>query len=592
MRWSHPALQLLLRFPLAKPSFAGVCSLALLISCASPAHSPTPKEPTTVRKVSSPDHELLGAPAKQAMQAGAEHFQVLAHGAGIPGDSIDATVFVPGGRCALVLARAGSRVGDLDLYAFADDGAELGRDEAPDEVPTLLLCADHDQRALVSARIAQGRGEVALGLLDVSQADRNVVLDAVGAQKEKKGKAGGWPGLEQALSLRRAELGGDWVDQRRVALPVDSRLPTYLSVTIPADRCADIFVISGPEVLQLDLEALDEEGRIFARGRPQGNTRGLLVCSNLVSQAISLRLRPHSGRGTALIMISRTKTRADRKELHPEIPLYDLVPSQRASLPDEPESEPDRSISFSLAVGRIDIQKIDITGCSRIDILPQEPLLGHRIQVHDPSGALLGQIEGLAPGTFFVCARRLEAERPLSQPSLDRPRNRPSLRDGLQDAPPPASTKVRLSAEARTRAGPLEMVLRSEHEIPDALQRHPLAASRLLGLASDLGFLKMPRDIGRVTKRRLSPDQIERLEMEIPARRCLTLMVALDGGPRGLTILAIDSRTGRTIDLARGAHRERLRVCGDRGGTRRVVFEMTTSHFPGDALFATRLTSL
>ncbi len=157
-----------------------------------------------------PGKRWLAHSAEAAEEQGAGRLRVVGFGSGAPGDVVDAFVFIPEGRCALVYARGNDTIEDLDLHAFGDDGTEFGSDEAPDAQPSLLICPERDTRVYFAARVAQGHGVLALGLHDVAPKAAVSVARAVGARNHSTDAQDvnePWPGLGEALELHREEMG-------------------------------------------------------------------------------------------------------------------------------------------------------------------------------------------------------------------------------------------------------------------------------------------------------------------------------------------------------------------------------------------------
>src|SRR5690606_20131540 len=239
-------------------------------------------------------------------------------------------VNVPAGLCALVFARGGESVEDIDLYVYGDDGTQFGSDEAADAEPNVLVCVETGTRLYVSARVAAGRGLVALGVQEVPRerapaVARSLKIRGFGTPDQAEVEA--WPGLAEAIAVHRRRMGGTWEDQRRVALPVDARITTRVSARVAAGTCLDALALTTEEVVQLDLEVLDETGRIFGRS-PGGLPRTLLVRSEGDAD-ITYQLRPHQGRGLAVLALSSTR-RGSEMDIDPEIPRALLIPPRLA----------------------------------------------------------------------------------------------------------------------------------------------------------------------------------------------------------------------------------------------------------------------
>src|SRR5690606_18035487 len=209
--------------------------------------------------------------------------------------SLDGFAFLPQGSCALVYARGGESIVDLDLFAFADDGTQYGADEAPDDLPTLLFCAEtRSERIFLTAKVAHGQGPVAIALHDVPVEDRQRLIDLVGA-RQKVSKmapdAQAWPSLNEKVSEHLKALGGAWRDVRRVALPIDARVPTRLDAQVPPERCLDVLAVPEDDYLQLEVTATDQNGRILTRGAEHEDTRYLIFCADKRGGNVHLEFR-------------------------------------------------------------------------------------------------------------------------------------------------------------------------------------------------------------------------------------------------------------------------------------------------------------
>ncbi len=117
-------------------ALALVAALAALAGCRGPAETALPNAPAgRFGKVNS------GPEAKSWMKLPAEgDAEVLAVEAGVAGDRVAALLEVPEAECAILIARGTRSVDDVDLFAYGEDGAVLGSDEASDKAPALLVC--------------------------------------------------------------------------------------------------------------------------------------------------------------------------------------------------------------------------------------------------------------------------------------------------------------------------------------------------------------------------------------------------------------------------------------------------------------------
>ena len=96
-----------------------------------------------------------------------------------------------------------------------------------------------------------------------------------------------------------------------MALAVDARMPTYAALPIDAGECVDAVVVPDEDVALLDVEAIDEQGRVVARAKEGSGSRTLTVCSP-IQMAGTLSVRPHVGRGLAAVVLARAAGDASR----------------------------------------------------------------------------------------------------------------------------------------------------------------------------------------------------------------------------------------------------------------------------------------
>ncbi len=536
-----------------------VLGASALLACApSPRIITQPQSPGA--KVEDAEDDVGSAwlrdTSRAAIAAGAGPLQLVSYGSGVPGDTLDGFVFVPPGHCALVYARGSASIEDLDLHSYGDDGTQFGVDEAPDNLPTLMLCPKTGKRLYLAARIAQGQGFASLGMHNVPRGRSQEVARAVGARGASTHVAkvdSAWPGLSEALSRHRAKIGGDWLDQRRVALPLDSRLETHLSVEIPRQKCLDILVLPTKDIGQVQLTALDEQGRIFMRGREEGRNRAMVLCSeNAIS--ITLGLRPHSGRGLAVATVSSSQVKIPQLHLASDSPLFYL---QGASLPNAPPPrlpKPQHKKKFTLQVGRLSSWTFPVNGCARIDLLPQAPLLGFEARVWSPRGHLRAQAKLPWHGPLFVCGKKT----------------------------------LRLDIEASRRAGPLLAHLGRSSSVDAALLEHPLAASRLLGKGSEEGILRLPHEIGAVTALQLSSHELKKIPIEVPVAHCFTFLAAKDAQGVGLEARILRNDGPVEESFVRGTHSIATTVCAGKASKLSATLELRTQGGKSWALWSSR----
>lgn len=538
---------------------AGVMCALLLSSCAPPARrlaAPDLPQEVSATSTQADANKLLKDVARAALGAGAHELVVLGYGAASPGDRVEAMVHIPKAACALFVSRGTTTVEDLDLHIYGDDGSQHGVDESPDALPTLLLCPEIDVRLFASARVAQGDGLVALGVHTVARGDAQAVAQAVGARNFAMGVVPleePWPGLLDALQKRRASLGGTWLDQRRVALPLDSRVPTHLTVDVPAGRCLDALVLPDPETSGLQLTVLDDKGRIFARGDALGQRQATLLCSNQTDTSLTIELRPYAGRGVAVAAFSVSTGAVSSLDLSPDVGLS-LVDEGQASEDYARLSAPLWKKQWQLERGQIVSAQTTLKGCHRIDLTPDKQLLDYQALVWNSGGELLAETESRRGVPLFVCV----------------------------DGP------IRIDLLAQGRSGELTLELRKGEQPAEVLQDNPLAASRLLSRAHSTGHLLAPEDIGRVTAIDISSTKLGRVSLSLPALHCQTLLVAGGHGAFGLEGRVLDLENGLEIDRSVGRTALQLRACAPPGGDLKAVLEVRATSGATRALWSSR----
>jgi hypothetical protein len=492
---------------------------------------------------------LLVDTARIATSAGAGPLTILGFGAGVAGDSIDAFASIPPSRCALIFARATNSVQDLDLALYTDDGTELATDEAADDLPTLIICPKSQERVFISARIAQGKGLVALGLQDLSNHDTEMVQRAVGARGltlPPQEVDEGWPGLNAAIQSHRRSLGGNWNDLRRVALPIDSRVPTRIGAVVPKESCLDVLLLPGESVGGLGLVAIDREERVFARSREAGHERHLLFCAEAEEQPISLEVHPRVGRGLSVMILSSLTDPTDRLALSHDAEVIRLGAQGAQISPPRP-----RHGNLKLIPGSVVSFLFHSEGCSRLDLLPEENLVGIDARVWDREGQLVGHSISAYSAPVFVCAKG----------------------------------ELRLDLEARERAGSVSIYVTPVPDPPGELLQSPLAASRLLTGLDARGLSSLPKK-GQVEKVDLVAERIVRRILTISAASCGLVLAAKDASGGSLELRIFDERKGVELGDARGLESVSAQICATNGSPLGVVMELRISQGSGSALWA------
>lgn len=540
--------------------------LVMLGACAPRATSPQEAAPQRFGAVTN-------ARATTPLLADNENTTVLAIDAGIAGDRVSALLDVPRDQCAVAIARGGPTIEDLDLFAYGEDGSVVGSDERPDKAPVLLMCPPHPPRIWLAARIAAGHGMVALGAQRLAPKDANRAAAGYGVRVTNDataGRATGWPGLDESLEAHRRDVGGEWQDVRRVAVPLDARLPSRLSAQVDAERCLDVFVLPTEEVGHVEVTALDSGGAIIARAPSIGRERSLVLCSPLETN-VSLELRPQSGRGAAVVALSRTRP-GSASELDGELTKIELFPEQdtqaELELLEKQLAERyaygrgKRLPAAGLELGKRSSQAIALgAGCSRLDVVGGRPLRGIEARLWSSNGQLVSRSRGSGRLTLFVCG---------------------------------AAGQYRLDLEATLRPGPYAVLLHGENDVPNALMAEPLAAGRLLSHMIERGVLRRPSEIGQVTQLDLRDSEFKTLDLTVPFGRCVDVALALGRDGIGAEIRLVSATNGAEIAFSRGAHAAGARVCSleaSAEGNLKTRAELRVASGAGVALVATRMLS-
>ncbi|HEX3849527.1 MAG TPA: hypothetical protein VHW01_01095 [Polyangiaceae bacterium] len=543
-------------------------SLAATLSAAC-SHTPAPVTPQAAPLGAF--GKAQGRPDTRAWFRPERESEVVAVEAGVAGDRVATLVDVPASACAVFIARGTDTIEDLDLSAYGEDGAVLGMDEGPDKTPALLVCPPHPTRVYVSARIASGHGLVAVGVERVPPKDAELAASKYHArhsQTESDSRLAAWPGLAERIAEHRQRLGGKWLDVRRVALPLDARIPTRLSATVEENRCLHALLLTSDELSHIELSVLDETGQILGRAAALGRDRSLIVCSPETS-LVSLELRPQGGRGVAVLVLSQTEpgTANDiddawRIERYETGSLDDARQKNAARL--EGLGYPKAKVVKTgvLEPGRLDSAAFALPkGCSRLDILAGAPMRDMSARLWSADDSLIAESNGRAAPVLFACS---------------------------------GGGPVRLDTESLARPGEYSVEVRAEPEIPPALPGSPLAAGRLLTHMLEHGLIRSGAQAGKVTRHNLSPEHLESEELLVPLGRCVELTLALGAGSTGAEIRLVDMTSGEELALARGTHVTSARACAvdaHSGGTVHARAELRVAAGHGEALSATHMST-
>ena len=543
---------------LALPSFG--CTRA-----ASPLAAAPSGAPAFGKAPGAPDSHAWFRPERESES------EVVTVEAGVAGDRIATLVDLPQVSCAVFIARGTDTIEDLDLAAYGEDGAVLGMDEGADKTPALLVCPPHPARVYVSARIAAGHGLVAIGVERLPPKDAERAADTYHARhraSEGDARLGAWPGLTERVAEHRQRLGGQWTDVRRVAVPLDARIPTRLSATVEEGRCLHALVLASDELSHLELSALDPNGRILGRATALGRDRSLVVCSPL-SATVSFEIRPQGGRGIAVLVLSQSAPGSAAEvddalkiERYSSGTLDEARQKNTARL--EGLGYPKAKVvrTATLQPGRLDSATFALQkGCSRVNVLSAAPVRDVSVRLWGADDSLIAESEASSEPVLFACSN---------------------------------GGPARLDTESLARPGEYSVELRIEPEATPVLQASPLAASRLLGHMFEHGLIRSGTQAGKVTRHELSPEHRDSEQFLVPVGRCVDLTLALGAGSAGAEVRVLDEVSGEELALARGTSVTSARVCAvdaRAGGTIHARAELHVSSGKGEALSATHMST-
>jgi hypothetical protein len=497
---------------------------------------------------------VLGETPNRAQKLGAGPMSVVASGQMTEGERMGAFVEVPADACLLAYGRGSSSVEDIDIAAFADEGNPVAVDEGPDPRPTLLVCPPHPDRLYVAAHVAAGEGLVAVGAHLVARERAQEVARGLGAKGGLVGAprpADAWPGLDDRVRVHRTALGGNWEEIRRLAVTLDARSPTLVSVPVEADQCVDALLVPDEDVALLEVELMDADGRAIARARDGGADKSITICSPLAFTG-SIALRPHLGRGLAAVVLARGRaevardlsSRADVVWIAPVLSLEAAQAGRAAALAKLGYGAPTMATRGSLAMGRRTSLTLDLgpagSGCTRVDVVGGAPLALVEAQIWDDAGALVSSGEGADGVALFACAHG----------------------------------RARLDLETRGRPGPFAVQVRKERWKDGAFNAQPLAAARMLSRAASGPTRAHEGNV--VAVRRVTVDAAKMVSWEatIPANQCERVVAGAEGEGTGLELRMFDSGSSEEIDRSHGAHAAGVRGCAPASGPRTVRLEL------------------
>lgn len=500
---------------------ASLVALALgALSCSGAPHGGKPSAPSASPSAPSrlaTDALFARDVARLAGLSGVGPPALLVADAVAEGERVEGFVELAADACTLVLGRGSESIGDVDLFAFADDGGLLASDESPTAAPALLLCPPQPRRAYVTARVVSGVGVAAIATARVS----TIVSDAVATRMGVRGRPGedtgrldAWPGLEALVRTHRASLGGQWEDLRRVPLPVSYRAATRFAVAIDKNRCIDVLATPSDELPGIEVVAEDRYGRVIARGRDRTRERSFVLCAGEPTE-VTLSVRARGALGVAALVVGRSNEGAAR-ELAQTVRVERVssqgdVADARAALERTLSARgyaPGRALGGGQAKSgqRTTVSTKLTQGCHRIDVVGGQPAGDLLVEVWDDKATLLGEGRG-ARATAFVCTS--------------------------------GTSSVRVEVEALGKPGPFGVELRAERSPPKTFAQSPLAAARLLDRLDALGEDATGR-AGTARALDLDPTTRKTVPVSVAAKSCALVVAALDAGATGLELVAVD----------------------------------------------------
>jgi hypothetical protein len=550
----------------------GVASLGGCAASASGSGEGRPRAPLPAPRVVLGDLDaktLLGEMPARAAKLGAGPLSIVAASETLERERIGAFVLVPPGACLLAYGRASSSIEDLDIAAFSDEGNPLASDDAPDPHPTILLCPPHPERVYISSLTASGEGLVAVGVQLVPAdhaAELGRVVGARGARFASPRAADAWVGLDDHVRAHRDSIGGKWEEFRRVAVAVDARVPAHVSFPLEGDGCTDALVIPDEDVAVLEIEALDDAGRVLARAAGGPRDRALTVCSPLAISG-TLVVRPHVGQGLAAVVLARARGEVAKDlVIRPDIawaagslPLEATRTVRNQELAKGGYEPPESTQTGTLALGHLHALPLDLgskkEACSRVDVVAGAPLALIHAAVWDDKGALVTGGDGVASVTLFACAHG----------------------------------KARLELEARGRPGPFASLVRTERWKAPAFSQFPLAASRMLARAAVGPSVMLEGTPLSARAVSLDAEHLTSWDEAVPPGKCLRVAAGAEGEGAGLEGRVIERASGDEIDRAHAAHAIVLGVCATPGAPRPVRIELRATAGKLDTVVGERL---
>ena len=512
---------------------------------------------------------LLGELPARASRLGAGAPSLVASAEAVDNGWVGGFVDVPRDDCVLGYARGSSSIDDVDVAIYSEEGTALAVDEGRDVHPTVMMCAPHPDRVYLAAHVVEGEGLVAVGAQLVPRERAVIVARALGARGlagQGPRPADAWPGLDDAVRAHRVDLGGTWQEFRRVALAVDARMPTYAALPIDADECVDVVVVPDEDVALLDVEAIDDQGRVIARAKEGSGSRTLTVCSP-IQVAGTLSVRPHVGRGLAAVVLARAAGDGSRDFsalpdvawVAPTQPLDKVRSVRDALLAKSGYDAPVSTTSGTLTLGRRVSLPLDLKplagACGRIDIVAGAPLALVDARVWSDAGTLLASAEASSSMALFACTR----------------------------------AGARLELETRGRPGPFAVTMRPERWRDAIFEAHPLAASRMLARAAVGPDTLLDGKEGVTRELVLDGERVTSWSETVPAGKCLRATVGGQGDGAGIEVRVFEGTD--EIDRSEAAHAASVKVCSTAETARAVRIEVRASAGHLDAVLGERMST-
>jgi hypothetical protein len=310
-------------------------------------------------------------------------------------------------------------------------------------------------------------------------------------------------------------------------------------------------VVPGDEVQLLEVEAVDDAGRVVARAREGGTDRSLTVCS-AVSFSGSLVVRPHVGRGLVAVVLARARASSARDlTARPEVLWQPASTPLRAATTERNDAlaragyGPSRVISEgTLTLGHRSSIPIEIPGptgsCTRLDVVAGAPLALIEARAWGDDGTLIASDEGAWGATLFACAHG----------------------------------KGHLDLETRGRTGPFSLSTRPERWHDPSFAVRPLAAARMLTRAAEGPQMVLPGVPVSARVLALEPDRLTTWTETVPPSGCLEVSVGAEGEGSGLELRAFDTSSGDELDRSHAARAVGVRACAPKLAVPVVRFEL------------------